>query len=1205
MILELLEELPSNGFGLRLPNLPTAPELPSAPRGGQGTQEAAFTTRRSRVGRETWAALRQEAERRGLAPAVVLMTAYADVLRRWSGRPGFTLELMPPGRTAPLELAFDAPHKDSFATRVKRLQQQLTRASQAGSEPGAPEPERRGLHHAVVEEAGELTLTWEVQEARFPDGLPDDLVAVCVATLDRLAGEAGAWDTAAGPTRLPDWQTAERQSANNTAADLPATTLCRLVETRAAAHPGAVAVIAADGRLTYGELIADARRLAHRLLALGAAPGTLVGVVVDRGRAQVPAVLGVTLSGAAYLPVDPQWPAARRAQVLEQGGVRVVVTTQRLRDEATWPSGIRVLTPDDPEVRAASTAPLPTGPTPEDLAYVIFTSGSTGRPKGVVIDHRGAANTVQDINQRFRVGPDDRVLALSSLSFDLSVYDIFGTLAAGAALIMPAPGRAHDPEHWSALVAEHGVTIWNSVPALMGVWLDAPAAEVTESTVRLVLLSGDRIPVALPDAVRAAHPRAQVISLGGATEASVWSVVHPIGEVPPEWTRIPYGKPLANQTLHVLDHRLDPCPVWAAGEICIGGTGVAKGYWADPVRTAERFIVHPTTGEYLYRTGDLGRYLPGGDIDFLGREDTQVKLNGFRIELDEIAAVLRRRPGVGEAVLTVGTNPATGRKQLVAHLLADSRAETAPAPDDASTWSRVLEAGGSELRRAAGGLAPTIAAFRDLWHRLEALAPSIMARSFARLGVFTTPGDTATADDIIARCEVRPQYRGLLGVWMAVLAAEGLLSPTGQPGQYRAERAVDADEPDARIRTELAAFTVTGADRVLLDYFTACAGNQLEMLAGKVRPLQLLFPDGDWHVTEALYASNPAARLQNGIAASMIRTFVDQHPTGRKVRILEVGAGTGSTCDRILPTLPAGRVQYHFTDISTAFTGPARQRYADAYPFVTYGLFNIDDDPVPQGLAPGSADVVVAANVLHDAKNLSATLRNIRGLLAPGGLLVLIEGTVNSPLNMIGFAFLEGFGNYQDQREATLLSVPEWRAQLEAVGFTRCASVPDGAPAVDALVQHVLIARAPSGREALDTAALQQALGDLLPDYMVPHHYVLLDRLPLGANGKVDRSALPSPWPEPDLKDSTSPHTALQQRLFEIWSDVLGRDDFGVEDDFFDLGGDSLHAVRIIGRLRAELGVRQTGDEAVDMLFQAPTVAELAKALTGRAEEGR
>lgn len=1198
MIRDLLRELPGKGIELRLPRQPPAPELPLAGRAGQELSHPEFATHVGRVGRETWRTIRQQAESRGLAPAAVLMTACADVLGMWSKQPSFTLDLVPPGQASAFLVTFDSLPDDSFAARTQRLQQQLTGFLKSAQEPERHESSRCPLSYHIAEEQGELVFTWNIQEAVFPAGLSEDLVLACAETFARLAGQ-DAWDTLARVTSLPKWQTAERENVNNTAANLPTTTLCQLVETRAAEHPDAVAVIADDGELSYGEVVAGARRLARHLIALNTAPGTLVGVVIDRVRAQVPAVLGVTLSGAAYLPIDPQWPAARRAQVLEQGGVRVVVTTPRLRDEAAWPTGIQLVTLDDIEVREQSAGPLTAGPSPEDLAYVIFTSGSTGHPKGVMIDHRGAANTIQDINERFQVGPADRVLALSSLSFDLSVYDIFGTLAAGAAVIMPAPGRAHDPEHWSALVEGHGVTIWNSVPALMRVWLDAPAPAVAESTLRVVLLSGDWIPVSLPDAIRASHPRAQVISLGGATEASIWSVMFPIGGVPPEWSRIPYGKPMANQTLHVLDGRLQPCPVWTVGEIFIGGIGVAKGYWADPVRTAERFIVHPTSGECLYRTGDLGRYLPGGDIEFLGREDTQVKINGFRIELDEIAAVLCRQPGVGEAIITVDTNPATDHRQLVAYLLPDDQGEAGAGPDNASVWSKVLEAGESELRQASTDLAPAIATFRDFWHRLETLAPSVMARSFALLGVFNAVGDTATVDEIIARCGVRPLYRGLISQWLTVLVDKGLLSVTGQPGQYRAERTLVAPALDGQVRDALAACTVVaGADRVLLDYFTNCIDNQLALLRGEIRPLQLLLPDGDLRVTEALYASNPAAQLQNRIAASVVRSFVVQFPAERKVRILEVGAGTGSTCDRILPTLPADRVQYHFTDISTAFTVPAKQRYQDSYPFISYGLFNIDDDPGSQGLGVACADVVVAANVLHDAKDLGRSLESVRGLLAPGGLLVLIEGTVNSPLNMISFAFLEGFGSYQDQREATLLSVSEWQAQLEAAAFTRFTSVPGGEPAVDALAQHVLIAGVPSGRESLDPTALNKALSDLLPEYMVPHHYLVLDQLPLSANGKVDRSALPSPWRELAPEKRALPKTALEQRLLDIWSVALGRDDFGVEDDFFDLGGDSLHAVRIIGKLRAEFGIQQAGDEAVDMLFQAPTIAELAVVLS-------
>ncbi|MFD9355174.1 amino acid adenylation domain-containing protein [Streptomyces sp. NPDC060031] len=1153
------------------------------------------------------------------------MTAASDVLRLWSKQPDFSLDLAAAGLgPAVHSLTFDVRPGDSFAARAQRVQQQLAELPPSLPVPDAPagsEPSALTCHFA--ERDGVLTVTWEAQAARFPAGFPEDLVAVCTDLLDRLAREPGSWDAPDRLARLPRWQSAERAAANSTAADLPAATLCGLVEARAAESPDAIAVLADDGELTYAQTVTGARRLARRLIALGATPGQLVGVVVDKGLAQVPSVLGVTLSRAAYLPIDPGWPAARRSQLVDQGGVRIVVTTPRLRDTLEWPDGIHLVTLEDNEVREASDGPLDTAPSPDDLAYVIFTSGSTGRPKGVVIDHRGAANTVQDINARFGVGPADRVLALSSLSFDLSVYDVFGTLAAGAAVVLPAPGQAHDPEHWSRLVQRHGVTVWNSVPALLRLWLDSPAPVPAAAPLRLVMLSGDWIPVSLPDALRTPYPDARVISLGGATEASIWSVHYPVGEVPAEWNRIPYGKPLANQTLHVLDHRMDPCPVWTTGEIYIGGAGVAKGYWADPVRTAERFVVHPATGETLYRTGDLGRYLSGGDIEFLGREDSQVKVNGYRIELDEISAVLRRQSGVREAILTVDTNPDSGRGQLVAYVVpedgATGQADANPSSDantdaeaDAGAapgthaWPAVLEGAHTELRRAAAELAPAVATFREVWHGLEALAPTVMARTFARLGFFTAAGATATVDEIVSGGQVLPLYRGLISQWAAVLADLGVLSATGRPEEYRTGRALDAAALDGEIDAALGVLTAAGPDRVLLDYFTSCIERQLPLLHGETRPLNLLLPEGDWRVTEALYAANPAARLQNRIAAQAVRTFAERFPADRTVRILEVGAGTGSTADEVLAALPADRVTYRFTDLSTAFTERARKRYEGVHPFVGYGLFDIDADPAGQGLAPGGVDVIVAANVLHDARHLTRSLRNMRELLAPGGLLVLIEGTVNSPLNMISFAFLEGFGNYQDQREATLLSVPRWREQLTAAGFTRFAAVPEGEPVVDALVQHVLLAGTPDqeGRTggAFEVSSLAGALGGLLPDYMVPHHFLVLDEVPLSANGKVDRSALPSPWREPEPQERTEPLSELEQRLYAIWCDALGHSGFGTEDNFFDLGGDSLHAVRMAGRLRSELGVDKAGDEAIDMLFQAPTIKELALVLSREAE---
>ena len=1253
----------------RIGSLPSAPALPLAQQPSE-LGRTVFTRRGARLPRERWAAIKRRAQQRGLTPSAVLISAFGDVLGRWSGQPSFTLNLTLFNRpathpqlsevigdfTSVSLLAVEAA-SEPFAGRTRRLAHQLMRDLEHNSYSGIRVLRERGrrlgggpsaampvvftsalvlgtpeadpsagirffgdevyaitqtpqvwLDHQVAEEAGELVFNWDAVEALFPAGLLDDMFASYRAVLGELSDGEAAWDRAGTLAALPAWQSRERDTANATAAAIGETTLYELVAAQVARTPDSVAVIAQDGTLTYRQLAGHANQLAHRLGQLGTRPGTLVGVVLDKGWQQVPAVLGVLAAGAAYLPVDPAWPTARRYELLTAGQVRQVITTPVLRDTLTWPDGVQVLTMSDPEVCRASDAPPARTPAPGDLAYVIFTSGSTGQPKGVMIDHRGAANTVQDINQRFGVGPADRVLALSALSFDLSVYDIFGLLAAGGTVVLPSAAGAQDPAHWAELLDRHGVTVWNSVPALMQAWADAglepgPAA----AGLRLVLLSGDWIPVALPAAVRALHPAARLVSLGGATEASIWSVCHPIGELPPGAVRIPYGKPLANQTMYVHDDRFQPCPVWTVGEIHIGGIGVARGYWADPDRSAERFVTHPSTGERLYRTGDLGRYLPGGDIEFLGRQDSQVKLNGYRIELGEIAAALRRLPGVDDAILSVASNPGTGRRQLVAHVTPAAKAvvpeQTRPADETKppADWQRMLEAGGSALTRNLGDLAGELKPYRAVWHAVEELAAPMMARALARLGAFGAAGATATAAEIAGRYGVKPGYRGILGQWLAVLADEGILAVGDEPGRYRCRTPLDAAGFDRRVRDGFMALDVPPALRILVDYVAACADHHVELLTGRVNPLELLLPDGDTRIADAMYAGNPVSTLQNRIAARAVRSFVEHRPAGRPVHILEVGAGTGSTTAQVLRELPPGRAHYSFTDVSSYFMEPAKAAFR-AYPFVDYATFDVDREPAAQGVPPGSVDLVIGANVLHDAKDLDRSLRQLGSVLAPGGVLLLIEGTANSRVQMVSVGLIEGFGHYQDQRELPLLPVQQWRDRLLAAGFGRFAAIPEGAPAVDAHAQHVLLGAAPDDQGRLSAAVLAQQVGELLPDYMVPRHYLILDRFPLTANGKVDRAALPPPWAGTRPAERAGPAGAAQQRLYEIWCEVLGRTDFGVRDNFFELGGDSLHAVTILSRLREEFGVDAAADEGLEMLFDNATIAELAAAVGERPE---
>jgi amino acid adenylation domain-containing protein len=319
---------------------------------------------------------------------------------------------------------------------------------------------------------------------------------------------------------------------------------------------------------------------------------------------------------------------------------------------------------------------LPALSSPESVAYVIHTSGSTGQPKGIAVQHRPVANLIQWLNPAFGVGPEDRVLFVTSLAFDLSVWDIFGVLAAGGSIHVASEEDLRDPEE--LLRALHRVTIWDSAPAaLVQLAPLFPSVPGKDSRLRLVMLSGDWIPVTLPDRVRSAFPAARVMSLGGATEATVWSNWYPVAEVDPRWPSIPYGRPIANARYHVVDSAFEPCPIGVPGDLHIGGGCLCVGYAGQPDLTAAAFLPDPFSAEpgaRLYRTGDRARAFPDGNLEFLGRADQQVKIRGFRIELGEIEATLARHPEVREAAVVVhegrlvayvvSSNPS----DLVAHL---------------------------------------------------------------------------------------------------------------------------------------------------------------------------------------------------------------------------------------------------------------------------------------------------------------------------------------------------------------------------------------------------------------------------------------------------------------------------------------------------------------------------------------------------------
>ena len=542
------------------------------------------------------------------------------------------------------------------------------------------------LDHQISEAGGRLVIVWDHVDEVFPVGMIDAMFATYVSLLTRLARGLEAWDSAA-KALLPAEMQRGRSSDVERAQPFRDGLLHDGFERQTRANPSALAVISPGVALTYGDLSGLAAGNARWLEESGAGPNRLVAIVMDGGWEQVVAVLAVLRSGAAYLPIDAELPLGRVLQLLDDGEVEIVLTQARHANDVPWPPGVRVRVVDaaaDAVDETGSQRPSAMRPaSPSDLAYVIYTSGSTGSPKGVMINHRGALNTIEDINRRFAVDRADRVLGLSSLSFDLSVWDIFGTLAAGGTLVLPSVSGRRDPAHWATLCRETGITIWNSVPALMSAMLDYADIHPDHAgtKLRLAMLSGDWIPVSMPDRIRSRYPATSVVSLGGATEASIWSILYPIGDVDPGWTSIPYGRSMSNQSVVVLNGSLVEVPDWVAGELYIGGVGVAEGYWRDTEKTAAKFVRHPVTGERLYRTGDLGRYLPDGNIEFLGRQDSQVKLNGYRVDLGEVESVLARHPLVQHVV--VGVLDIDGSRRLNAYVV---RRDGVGGTDDLRTY---------------------------------------------------------------------------------------------------------------------------------------------------------------------------------------------------------------------------------------------------------------------------------------------------------------------------------------------------------------------------------------------------------------------------------------------------------------------------------------------------------------------------------------
>ncbi|MCM1220910.1 MAG: amino acid adenylation domain-containing protein [Lachnospiraceae bacterium] len=693
----------------RIDTLPETPPVPVVRENGTG--ERNNTVRKEAfIPPEIWEKLKKLAVDNNLSLFVIQVTVFAIILSRWSGKTHFTLNIPIFNRFLYDEqvmklagefgslifLEVDLDENKGFIENCKKISRQFEKDMEHRTVNGVDiireykehgrtlympivftsltTPDGKGgiynddtnllrwkthssqvwLDSIVFDKKGGIEIAWDCYGGVFADVLIDDMFGAYVDCYRKAVDDSSFIEQSiknAVNGRNYDCVISTNRTEYLYEGKPELLHRCFMESLKNA--PDSTACVTKNRSFSYSEIYRYASATAMKLREAGMEKGDFTAVIMEKGWKQVTAVLAVLLAGGTYVPVSPQWPETRVSAVFRNAGIRYAVTDNEYFGGIDY----RSIYVDENSCETSGGYEAVTDISPDSPAYVIYTSGSTGEPKGVVISHRAVLNTIFAVNRRNGITSSDRSIMLSELYFDLSVYDIFGMFSCGGSVYVPDSSEKNDPLCWKGILTEKKITVWNTVPALMQMFTDINAGEKADGSVlRKVFLSGDWIPLNLPEKIRNTLGCVDLVSMGGATEASIWSNYFNVENVADDWKSIPYGYPLDNQCMFVLDENMEICPECVAGEIFIGGKGLATGYLGDKELTDEKFFFCEKLGMRLYRTGDRGMYRDKNVIEFLGRSDDQVKLNGFRIELGEIESYALKLDGIKSAVANFNRN---------------------------------------------------------------------------------------------------------------------------------------------------------------------------------------------------------------------------------------------------------------------------------------------------------------------------------------------------------------------------------------------------------------------------------------------------------------------------------------------------------------------------------------------------------------------
>jgi amino acid adenylation domain-containing protein len=1036
--------------------------------------------------------------------------------------------------------------------------------------------------------------------------------------------EAAAQDPETPISRLPvcaksDWEIIDAHEwAAEVAPPKNPSYVLDEITSRAVETPEAVAIELGKDRISYAELRDRWQDIAAKLVALGIAAESRVGLLLDRSFELISGQLAATAAGAAYVSMDTHYPADHLAFIAHDAGLDVILTHSEHLDFARRIAGneTKIIALDAP-VRKSRRNAFSGATHPENAAYLIYTSGSTGQPKGVVVPHSALANQMRWMLRKFGFGPKTRVLQRTPVCFDASVWEIYAPLMAGGTLVLLPPEAQRDPEQIIRCIADHEVNVLQIVPSLLRLLLNEPGF-YTCTCLEQIFAGGEALTEDLRAEV-ADSLEINIANLYGPTETTI-QVAAAVTDGTPEPQGVPIGYPIDNAALYVLDRHLEPVPVGVIGEVWVGGAGLARGYLRRAAATAAAFLPDPFSsapGARMYRTRDLAFRRADGALVYQGRNDNQIKLRGYRVELGEIESRMREVPGVADcAVFTAGDNGAALMAAIVPKTVAAVENDDALFSAHVSQWEHLYEGVYGQLENAVDPSFNTVGwvssysgkdidqkemvAWRDSTvERIRALNP----RRLLEIGCGTG----------LLLSQLAPNSETYVGTDFSAPVIEELrrnLDDLGLSAKVTLYH---------RCADDLDDFAPESFDTVILNsvvqYFPSAhyLAEVLRKATRLVRPGGAIFV-GDVRslgLLGAFHLSLAKARLDGDATGEDLLRLSHREAALEKELVLDKAffhtitaavptiSGVESACKRGGFDNELGRFRYDVTlRIGDAEEAPKSER-------LDWLSDTLDEDGLKQHLAHARGDQLLVANIPNARvaadMRLQVLISNGSAQRSIGELSRVAEEATAGAVDPEAFHLLAENTRF-NVRVRFSLERPD---RIEALFWRQGTPSPvDEAPAnvgkEDSAQFHYANDPLAAVRFRDLTQRLRAHLSESLPEHMIPAFFSLRDVLPLTANGKLDRRALAPSEQDCDASRQSyiAPRNQLEEALAILWAEVLNTGRIGIDDDFFtELGGHSLIAVQLINKLRETLQV----EAPLRTLFEVPTIRGFAEALEQQA----